>query len=335
MNQLPVQWEMTRIGEVAENADARRVPLKQTDREHRDGPYPYYGASGIIDSINEYIYEGEHLLIAEDGANLLARSTPIAFRADGKFWVNNHAHVLMFNGKADLRYVERYLATIDLTPFVTGSAQPKLNRKNLERIPIPLPSLSEQKRIAGILDKADAIRRKRQQAIGLTEQFLRSTFLDMFGDPVMNEAGYPIKRMIEVVNAERPISYGILKPGPDIPGGIPYVRVVDIRDGTVLVDQVRRTTPKMAQEFRRSTIKPGDLLMSIRGHVGRMGFVPNGLAGGNITQDTARLAIEDKVLAAYVYWCLDTVFMQQFPANQKSAKNVGNTPASSDSFSRR
>jgi restriction endonuclease S subunit len=197
--QLPSNWAKVKLGEVAENLDAQRVPLKKSDREERDGLYPYYGASGVIDSLDDYIYDGEYLLVAEDGANLLARSTPIAFRANGQFWVNNHAHVLSFNGKADLHFLEHYLSIVDLEPYVTGSAQPKLNRKNLERIPIPLPPLSEQKRIAAILDRADAIRRKRQEAIKLTEQLLRSVFLDMFGDPVTNPKGWPIKTLDKLV----------------------------------------------------------------------------------------------------------------------------------------
>jgi type I restriction enzyme S subunit len=191
---------------------------------------------------------------------------------------------------------------------------PKLNREALLAYEANVQPLPEQKRIAGILDKADALRRKRQQALQLTEQFLRSTFLDMFGDPVANEARLPVKEMIALVDRLRPISYGILKPGPDVKDGVPYVRVLDIQNGTVLSHQIRRTTLKIANEYRRSTIEPGDLLLSIRGHVGRMGFVPEGLSGANITQDTARLAISDPELAAYVYWCLNSVAMQRWMA---------------------
>ena len=83
-------WPIIALGDVVENKNAKRIPLKQADRELRNGPYPYYGASGVIDHIDEYLFEGPHLLVGEDGANLLARSTPIAFIADGQFWVNSH-----------------------------------------------------------------------------------------------------------------------------------------------------------------------------------------------------------------------------------------------------
>ena len=121
------------------------------------GEYPYYGASGIVDYVDDYIFDGDYLLISEDGANLLARSTPIAFSISGKNWVNNHAHVLRFDTYETRRYVEIYLNSIDLSPYITGGAQPKLNQKNLNKIPIQLPAPDEQHRIVSILDRFDAL----------------------------------------------------------------------------------------------------------------------------------------------------------------------------------
>ena len=181
-----MSWPLVTLGEIVENCNSKRIPLKHAERLDRVGDYDYYGASGVIDKIDDYLFDGDYLLIGEDGNNLISRSSPIAFHARGKFWVNNHAHVLKSNGKADLGFLAFYINSINLEPYVTGSAQPKLNKKNLDSIKIPLPPLDEQKRIAAILDKADAIRRKRQQAIDLADDFLRSVFLDMFGDPRVN-----------------------------------------------------------------------------------------------------------------------------------------------------
>ena len=203
--ELPKGWELTALGEAADNLDGMRVPLNMSDRDQRHGEYPYYGASGVIDQIDDFLFDGDYLLVAEDGANLLARSTPIAFLASGRFWVNNHAHVLSFNGKASLSYLKRYLCSIDISPFVTGSAQPKLNQKNLDRIEIPLPPLSEQKRIADILDKADAIRRKRQAAIDGLLQIPGSAFHAMFGTPVHNTKGWKIGTIRDLVEE---VKYG-------------------------------------------------------------------------------------------------------------------------------
>ena len=143
------------LNEISDNCDNQRRPVTSGNRIA--GKYPYYGASGIVDYVDDYIFDGDYLLISEDGANLLARSTPIAFSIAGKNWVNNHAHVLHFDTYDTRRYVEIYLNSIDLSSYITGGAQPKLNQKNLNKIPIPLPSPDEQHRIVSILDRFDAL----------------------------------------------------------------------------------------------------------------------------------------------------------------------------------
>ena len=147
------EWKT--LGELAENLDAKRKPITSGLREA--GKIPYYGASGIVDYVKDYIFDGDFLLVSEDGANLLARNTPIAFSISGKTWVNNHAHVLKFDTYAARRYVEYYLNSIDLTTYISGAAQPKLNKKNLESIRIPNPPPEEKERIVSILDKFDAL----------------------------------------------------------------------------------------------------------------------------------------------------------------------------------
>lgn len=148
-----VEWKA--LENLAENLDSMRKPVTSSLREA--GDIPYYGASGIVDYVKDYIFDGDFLLISEDGANLVARSTPIAFTISGKSWVNNHAHVLKFNTYSDRRFVEYYLNSIDLTPYISGAAQPKLNQKNLNSIKIPNPSPEEKERIVAILDKLDSL----------------------------------------------------------------------------------------------------------------------------------------------------------------------------------
>ncbi|UAN57633.1 restriction endonuclease subunit S [Serratia sp. JSRIV004] len=148
-----VEWKT--LGELAKNLDSKRKPITSGLRE--TGDIPYYGASGIVDYVKDYIFDGDFLLVSEDGANLLARNTPIAFSISGKTWVNNHAHVLKFETYAERRYVEYYLNSIDLAPYISGSAQPKLNKKNLESIIIPNPSPEEKERIVIILDKFETL----------------------------------------------------------------------------------------------------------------------------------------------------------------------------------
>tara|TARA_R110000822_G_scaffold110165_1_gene240171 strand:- start:10307 stop:11449 length:1143 start_codon:yes stop_codon:yes gene_type:complete len=148
-----VEWRA--LGELADNLDSKRKPITSSLREA--GDIPYYGASGIVDYVKDYIFDGDFLLVSEDGANLLARNTPIAFSISGKSWVNNHAHVLKFETYTERRYVEYYLNSIDLKPYISGVAQPKLNKKNLESIRVPNPPPEEKRRIVKILDKFDEL----------------------------------------------------------------------------------------------------------------------------------------------------------------------------------
>ncbi len=153
LGKLPEGWAWAIVDQITENHDGRRVPLKSADRDMRPGQYPYYGASGVIDDIDDYLFDGEYLLIAEDGANLLSRSTPIAFKATGKFWVNNHAHIVQACGGIPLSYLSIYLNGKDLTFSITGSAQPKLTQAALNKIPVPLPPLAEQSRIVAEVER--------------------------------------------------------------------------------------------------------------------------------------------------------------------------------------
>ena len=144
-------WVETTINKLSTNLDSKRVPITKSDRIN--GEYPYYGASCIVDYVSDYIFEGDTLLVSEDGANLLARSTPIAFSVSGKYWVNNHAHILKFESMSTQRFVEFYLESIKLDEYITGAAQPKLNQKALNSIPVSIPkSVEAQARIVGDIE---------------------------------------------------------------------------------------------------------------------------------------------------------------------------------------
>jgi type I restriction enzyme M protein len=138
------------LGDICKNLDGKRVPITKSDRE--EGIYPYYGASGIVDYVENFLFNEDLLLVSEDGANLLARVTPIAFSVSGKIWVNNHAHVLKFDSITTQKYVEYILNSMSLEPRITGSAQPKLNQKALNSIQIPLPPLSIQEKIVAEIE---------------------------------------------------------------------------------------------------------------------------------------------------------------------------------------
>ena len=171
--EIPSDWKVLNLRYVFDFLNEKRFPLSALERESKKGIYPYYGASGIIDYVDEYLLDEETILIAEDGANLLSRSTPLAFIAKGKYWVNNHAHILkpknlLFN------FWTYFLQSLDYTIYITGSAQPKLSREKLGEVIVLYPSLEEQTQIANFLDhetaKIDSLIEKQQQLIELLKE---------------------------------------------------------------------------------------------------------------------------------------------------------------------
>ncbi|MCI6335441.1 MAG: restriction endonuclease subunit S [Bacteroidales bacterium] len=150
-----MEWKEVLLGELVDIYDSKRIPLTSQEREKIKGDIPYYGAQGIIDYINQFLFDGEYILIAEDGNNIKSRQENIAQIAKGKFWVNNHAHILQ--GKIEQNLLCYIINHTDISGYVTGSAQPKLNQANLLKIPIKIPvNLSDQRKIAGILSALDS-----------------------------------------------------------------------------------------------------------------------------------------------------------------------------------
>lgn len=156
---IPQGWSVKSVRYAFKFLNNQRIPLSAPQREIRKGDYPYYGASGIIDYVDGYIFDEPLILIAEDGANLLSKSTPLAFVAEGKYWVNNHAHIIKPN-LPGFSYWAELLSSLDYTPFISGAAQPKLTRDRLGGIRIPVPPINEIPLISSFLEaKASLISR--------------------------------------------------------------------------------------------------------------------------------------------------------------------------------
>ena len=148
---IPESWEISKLKWEVENLNNLRKPLDSVDRGNRQGTYPYYGASGVIDYIDDYIFDGNYILIAEDGANILSRSTPLAFIAKGKYWVNNHAHILDVK-RNNIDFICEQLELRDYSDVVSGSAQPKLTKETIQDIDIVIPPIEEQNQIGRYLN---------------------------------------------------------------------------------------------------------------------------------------------------------------------------------------
>jgi type I restriction enzyme, S subunit len=154
---IPENWVLLKLGDVVEFLDGKRRPVKDGDRAKMRGDFPYYGASGIVDYVNDYLFDEELILLGEDGENILSRNCPLAFRVSGKIWVNNHAHVLRPKSGVDIGFLTEYLESVDYAQYNTGTAQPKLNKLVCSIIPVLSPPLEEQRAIAGALSEMDAL----------------------------------------------------------------------------------------------------------------------------------------------------------------------------------
>ena len=173
-------YPLRTLGEMSENHDAQRIPVKAADR--KPGPYPYYGAQGIVDYVDGYIFDGLFVLVAEDGENLRTRNQEIAFMADGKFWVNNHAHILRARSAATTRFLQYAINSTDISGYITGSTIPKLSQRSLHSIPIPCPGLTEQEEIADLLgsldDKIELNRRMNETLEAMARAIFKDWFID-------------------------------------------------------------------------------------------------------------------------------------------------------------
>lgn len=196
------KWETLPLGDRTVNLDRRRIPVTKKDR--RNGPYPYYGASGIVDYVDEYIFDGLHLLVAEDGENLRSRKMPVAFLADGKFWVNNHAHILQATVENDIRFLAYALEESDFAGHVTGSTQPKLSQRALRQIAVTAPPLSEQVAIANLLASLDDAAKSNLRVASLSEKLLDA----IANSTLMGVPRVPLRELV-MLNKEttNPASY--------------------------------------------------------------------------------------------------------------------------------
>ncbi len=320
------KWEVRKLGEICENLDYKRIPITQNKRVK--GEYPYYGASGIVDFVADYLFDENLLLVSEDGANLLARTYPIAFSIEGKAWVNNHAHVLRFQNIATQKYVEAYLNSISLEEYISGMAQPKLNQQMLNKIPLPIPTLPEQQRIVSILDEAFAaidkakanVERNLQNAKELFESELNAIFSNKgedweekrLGDIAKVIGGYSFKSG----DFQSSGKYQVLRMGNVRPG------VIRINESPVFINEIDDNTLQKALLLRN------DVIITQTGTKNKRDY------GFTVIVDKENYLLNQRIAAIrfssnylsqfFLYFSWTNLFRDQYFANETGTVGQGN-----------
>lgn len=274
-----------RFDEVSINYDKKRVPLSGVQREKRKGDYRYYGAQGVIDYVDDYIFDGTFLLVAEDGENLKSKKQNIAQVVNGQFWVNNHAHIVTGNELCDTHYLCYLINSMDLSGYVTGSAQPKLSQANLNAILLLLPQIKIQKKIVDYLRKIDEKIELNTRINENLEQQAQAIFKSWFIDNHENKywkRGTFSELVVSTLNGD----WGKEAPSGNNTEKVYCVRGADIPDvkaGNKGKMPIRYILPK---NYASKHLSDGDIVVEI--------------SGGSPTQSTGRCtAITQSLLDRY------------------------------------
>ena len=314
---LPTNWKQDTLPKLSVNLDSKRIPLKSTDRDGREGPYRYYGASGVIDYIDEYIFDGEYILLGEDGENVVSRVLPLAFLVRGKFWVNNHAHVLQPKPHVDIKFLSEALEAIDYSDIASGSAQPKITQSSLNKVSIKYPPLQEQKKIATILTSVDSVIEKTQAQIdrlkdlktGMMQELLTKG-IGLDGKPHTEFKDSPVGRIPVGWDCSRIGNLiEIIDPQPDhrtpaeVAGGIPYVGFGDIDKSGQIDFKNARKVSKTAFEKQLAgfDIEPGAFIFGKIGTIGKPSLLPESRFYC-LSANVVLVTCSDRELLDYIYF---------------------------------
>ena len=253
-------YPVRRLETVVEFLDHKRRPV--TESERTIGSYPYYGANGQQGWIGDYLFDEPLILLAEDGGHFDAPERGVAYRIQGKSWVNNHAHVLRPTDEVDIGFLCRMLENYDLTPYVTGTTRGKLTKAGASEILVLVPPLLEQRRIAAILDQAETLRTQRRAALAQLDELAQSIFLDMFGDPTSNPKKWPMFDVGALAEVQGGIQVTAAR--KNLPLELPYLRVANVYRGYLNLSEIKMIRATSA-EVSRTLLMEDDLLV-VEGH---------------------------------------------------------------------
>jgi len=309
------EWREVELGDVIELHDSKRKPLSGKERSARQGKYPYYGASGVIDYLDDYMLDGSYLLISEDGENLNSRKLPIAFWARGKFWVNNHAHIILGKeGRANTDFIRHWLLQANISGYITGAAQPKLSQGNLCRIKLKIPEIETQNIISRVLSNYDNLIENNNRRIAILEDMAQSLYREwfvkfrfpghencQFKDSSLGRIpeGWGVKKLSEIaqVNPE-----SITK--KNAPEEINYIDIKSVTTGSI--EEIKQMDFNGAPSRARRKVRHGDLIWAtVRPNRKQYSFIARPRSNTVVSTGFAVLRAS-QVSPEYLYYAVTT-----------------------------
>ena len=311
------------LKDCCEILDSKRIPITAKDR--KKGNYPYYGANGIQDYVEQYIFDDELVLLAEDGGNFGSKNKPIAYRVSGKCWVNNHAHVLKPKSFVDVDYLCYSLMFYNVENIITGATRKKLTQAAMNGMKIPKRDMSQQRLIVSIIKKVEDIITYHQNQLKLLDEFVKSRFVEMFGDPVINSKEWPTYELSKYIQFLTSGSRGWSQYFTD--NGEYFITIKNVKNCKIMLNDVQYVIPPHNAEAKRTRVQEDDLLISITADLGRTGVVTKEIAnhGGYINQHLTCVRLDQSaVRSLYVAFYMESeAGKRQFQTKNQSAVKAG------------
>ena len=286
--------------EVCDLLDSKRVPVTSNKRIH--GPYPYYGANGIQDYVNDYIFDDDLVLLAEDGGNFGSKDKPIAYRVSGKCWVNNHAHVLKPREGLNVDYLCYSLMYYDTKGLVNGATRKKLTQAAMKNIKIPILAYNEQLKIVKRIAMVSTLINNRKKELGLLDKLVKSRFLEMFGDPAVNSKKLPVVKLGDIAFITKLAGFEYTKYIKyQDHGDIIMVRGLNCKSGKLVLDDIYWIDKSVSDLLTRSKLAKGDIVMTYVGTVGEVAIVDKDDTY-HLAPNVAKISLYDKKTNNPYFW---------------------------------
>ena len=302
--------EFIRVEDCCEILDSQRKPV--TESERIPGMYPYYGANGMQGTINQYIFDDKLVLVAEDGGHFGSKTKPIAYLVNGQCWVNNHAHVLRSKKGFLAEYICYSLMFYKIESYINGATRQKLTQAALRKLLIPKRSVEYQKAIVDRLDLVRYIIEKRQNIINELDLLIKSRFVEMFGNPIINDKKYPVFKLKDI---SQKIGSGVTPRGGDsnyIDKGVAFIRSMNVYNNTFKKENLVYIDESLAKQLCQVELFSNDLLLNITGaSVARCCTVPDDILPARVNQHVCIIR-QCRISNVFLEYCLTNESYQEY-----------------------